>query len=106
MSGFLRTAGLLLLCLALCTVQGCSNDDDDWGRVGYVHFADVGGTCWTIVVENENLPHGLEMYEVANLEDRFRVDGLWVRFEFVIPEEWASTCMVGEGIILTRIEEL
>ncbi len=106
MSGSLRIAGLLLICLALFAAPGCDNDDDNWGQIGYVHFADVGGTCWTIVVEDQSVSHGYESYEVTNLEDRFRVEGLWVRFEYVLPEEWFSTCMVGDGIILTRIEEL
>lgn len=105
MSGSLRITGLLLLCLGLFTVPGCDNDNDNWGQVGFVHFAAVGSQCWTIAVEDERLPNGYEMYEVRNLKDRYRVDGLWVRFEYVVPEEWASTCMVGEVIILTRIEE-
>lgn len=106
MSGSLRIAGLLLLCLVLCTIQGCNNDDDNWGQVGVVYFADVGGTCWVIRVEPADTPHGYEQFEVSNLEDRYRVDGLWVRFEYVVPEEWVSICMVGEVIILTRIEAL
>lgn len=106
MSGSLRIAGLLLLCVALFSAPGCDNDDDNWGQIGFMHFAAVGSECWTIVVEDERLPNGHETYEVSNLEDRFRVDGLWVRFEYVVPEEWVSTCMVGQGIILTRIEAL
>ena len=106
MIGFLQVARLLLLCLVIFTVPGCDNDDDNWGQVGVVHFAAVGSTCWVIEVEPADTPHGYEWFEVRNLEDRYRVDGLWVRFEYVVPEEWASTCMVGEVIYLTRIEEL
>ena len=106
MSGLLRTAGLLLLCLVLCTIQGCSNDDDDWGQVGEVQLLDVGTDCWVIKVDNDSVQHGFVYFEPDNLPDGFRVNGLWVRFEYVLPEEWASICMLGEGIIITRIEAL
>ncbi len=106
MSGSLRIAGLLLCCLALFAAPGCDNDDDDWGQVGLVHFAEVGSNCWVIVVSETAIPENDQYYEPANLPDEFKVDRLWVRFEYVVPDEWASTCMVGEGIIITRIEAL
>ncbi len=102
MSGTLRIVGLLLICLVLCTVQGCDNDDDNWGQVGMVEYSDLG--CWVIV---EGAGQGIMRHlEPTNLEDRFKVNGLWVRFEYVIPEEGFTVCNAGPVITLTRIEGL
>lgn len=106
MRGFLRIVGFVLIGLTMISGSGCDNDNDNWGQVGVVQFLDVGGECWVIKVEDDSVPAGYYYFELANLTDEFRVNGLWVRFEYVLPDEWVSICMVGEGIILTRIEEL
>jgi len=106
MHNVMKTFGMALLLIALLSAAGCNNDDDDWGQVGVVTLLDLGDGCWVIWVEDSSVDHGYRYFEPDNLPDAFRVNGLWVRFDYVLPEEWASLCMVGEGIILTRIEEL
>lgn len=101
----MKIAMIVLLLIALSPCTGCNNDDDGWGQLGIVYLKDVGADCWVIEVEDSSVSWGYRNYEPQNLPDEFRVSGLWVRFDYVIPDEWASICMIGEVIILTRIEE-
>jgi len=99
----MKMFGFLLLGLLLFSSPGCDKDHV-WGQVGMVVDSELG--CWVILVEDSSVSYGFRYYEPANLEDRFRVHNLWIRFEGYPPEEWASTCMVGEPIVITRIEEV
>jgi hypothetical protein len=104
MNGLKRWTIVLALGLVYLATPGCDwLDDDNWGEVGMVVDTTLG--CWAIVT-GELGSEEAEFYEPVNLDGRFEVDRLLVRFEYVELEEWVSTCMVGPQIELTRIEEL
>ncbi len=104
MTATIRWPMILATCLACLVTPGCDwLDDHNWGELGMVVDSSLG--CWLIVTGDINSGDATS-YEPTNLEERFRVDGLWIRFEYVLPDEWVSICMVGEPIAITRIEKL
>jgi len=104
MSVLQRWTMILALGFACLTIPGCDwLDDNNWGELGVVIDSTVG--CWVIVVGDLGSEEAI-FYEPVNLEDQFKVDRLPVRFEFIELEDYASICMVGPQIELTRIEEL
>ena len=99
-----RLTLLLALCCSFLATPGCDwLEDDNWGELGMV--VDGVSGCWFIAV-GELGSEDVEFHEPVNLDDRYRVDRLLVRFEYIELEEYYSHCMVGPQIELTRIGEL
>tara|TARA_B100000315_G_scaffold257604_1_gene306997 strand:- start:31051 stop:31341 length:291 start_codon:yes stop_codon:yes gene_type:complete len=92
---------LLLFSLFFIIVSCEDGDNCDWGEKGTVLFVDVEGGCWKILSDN------IVSYEPMNLEEKFKIDSLRIRFEYEIEEEIGSICQVGEFVIsITKIEKL
>ena len=104
MDGLKRWTILLALFCSCLVMPGCDwLDDDNWGELGMV--VDGVSGCWLIAV-GELGSEDVQFYEPVNLDDRYRVDRLLIRFEYIELEEYYSVCMAGPQIELTRIEEL
>lgn len=63
---------------------------------GTVDFVDVEGGCWRISADGKN-------FELINLANEFKQDGLLVDFNGTIRTDMASTCQVGTLVEITSI---
>lgn len=92
---------ILFFLLFFLTVSCEDGNNDEWGEKGTVSFVNVEGGCWKIISDK-----GIH-YELINLEEEYKVDGLRIRFEFEIYENQSSECQIGQLIIqIIRIEKL
>jgi len=71
-------------------------DESDSADAGIVRFVDVEGGCWVIDSPTDR-------YEPINLDESFRVDGLFVAFSAVDRADLASICQVGRIVEITEI---
>lgn len=80
-------------------IGGCGLTGPDFDQVGEIQFVDVEGGCWGLLSEGER-------YEPLDLPERFRVDGLRVRFRGNRVTDMASICQIGPLLRLESIDSI
>lgn len=109
------SAALLCACFCTLAISGCPWPGPDCGLadcrdvvsgIGTLRFLPIEGGCFQLEAEN-----GVH-YEVGIEDDELRQaaemaeDGVRVRFEGALLPEMASTCMVGQPLLLDFIERI
>lgn len=98
-SGRSLSVPALVLGLALSALTACDGllGPEGFTEVGTVRFLAIEGGCWSVETASER-------YEPVDLPERFRQDGLRVRFEAEVRDDLASVCQIGPLIELREIE--
>ncbi len=94
-------ARFLFLAVASLAALSCiptENRPELVSITGTVRQVDVDGGCWCIQSAEGKL------FEITNLPDEYRSNGLAIRARIAIRQDLASTCMVGEIADVVVIE--
>ncbi len=92
----LRRAATLVLLAFTPLVIGCGILGPELSTEGVVRYQGIEGGCWLLDAEGQT-------YSPVDLPAEFRTDGLRVRFEADILEDYAGFCP-GQSIELRSIE--
>ena len=101
----MKTFGAVIIILLVISAGLASCGDSQTSVVyaageGTVTYTDIEGGCWTIVADS-----GAE-YNPGSLEAQYRVEGLRVRFEFIVLQGVAGVCMRGDYVSISSIEAI